>query len=215
MDGVLVDSYHAHLESWQTLAAEQGRFFTEDEFARTFGRTTRDIIESLWGGSPAEADDIERMDRRKEELFRHLVARQFPAMDGARELIRALHDSGFRLAVGSSGPPENVDLVLEHLEARDLFDAVVNGRDVTRGKPDPQVFLIAAVRLGLMPGRCVVVEDAPAGIEAATRAGMASVALLSTGRKPEDFGGVAPGLVVRSLRNLTPAMLSALADRRS
>ncbi len=133
-------------------------------------------------------------------------------MDGARELIRALHDSGFRLAVGSSGPPENVDLVLEHLGARGLFDAVVNGRDVTCGKPDPQVFLIAARRLGSMPRRCVVIEDAPAGIEAATRAGMASVALLSTGRTREDFGGVAPALVVRSLRDLTPDMLRALVD---
>jgi beta-phosphoglucomutase family hydrolase len=214
MDGVLVDSYQAHFESWKALAAEHGRSFSEEDFARTFGRTSRDIIESLWGASRIAAADVERMDQRKEALYRERVARDFPEMDGASDLIDALREAGFALAVGSSGPPENVDLVLARLGPRHLFDAVVTGRDVSRGKPDPQVFLLAAERLGVVPLRCLVVEDAPAGIEAATRAGMASVALLSTGRRAEDFTGVSPARLVRSLRELTPDVCARIIDRR-
>jgi len=213
MDGVLVDSYQAHLESWQALAAEHGRSFTEEEFARSFGRTSRDIIQSLWQGLAVHDADVRRMDERKEGLFRQRLARHFPAMDGVPDLLVSLHAAGFRLAVGSSGPPENVDLVLDRLGARALFDAVVNGTDIERGKPDPQVFLLAADRLGVPPANCVVVEDAPAGIEAATRAGMRSVALLSTGRRAEDFQHVAPTLMVASLRELTPKALAAILKR--
>jgi beta-phosphoglucomutase len=214
MDGVLVDSYEAHFDSWRDLAAEHGRTFSPRDFARTFGRTSRDIIASVWGGAPLSAAAIERLDQRKETLFRVRLARQFPAMDGAPELLHALAAAGFRIAVGSSGPPENVDLVLDRLGARDLFDAVVNGHDVTHGKPDPEVFLLAAARLGVAPVRCVVVEDAPAGIEAATRAGMSSVALLSTGRIRTDFDDVAPSLVLGSLRDLSPGIFEALVERR-
>ena len=123
-------------------------------------------------------------------------------------MLRSLHDAGFRLAVGSSGPPENVALVLDRLEARDLFEAVVTGEDVTRGKPDPEVFLIAAKRLGVPPARCAVIEDAPPGIAAANAAGMTSVGLLSTGRKPDDLA--AARIVVQSLGELSPQVLRDL-----
>ena len=103
-------------------------------------------------------------------------------MAGARELLAQLLTAGFRLAVGSSAPPENVDLTLAEMNIRHLFGAVVNGQDVTRGKPDPQVFLLAARRLDVPPRRCVVVEDAPVGIAAAKAAGMAVVGFASTGR---------------------------------
>jgi len=213
MDGVLVDSYRAHFESWETLAAEHGIAFPEDHFARTFGRTSRDIIRMTWGGRAIGDAEIQELDARKERLYRAIIARDFPAMDGATELVSALRTDGFRLAVGSSGPPENVDLVLEHLGGRRLFDAVITGMDVERGKPDPQVFLLAANRAGVEPRASVVVEDAPPGIEAASRAGMASVALLSTGRIREEFGSVRPDLIVQSLRELTPARLRMLIEQ--
>ena len=103
-------------------------------------------------------------------------------MPGAEGLLQSLFDAGIALAVGSSGPPENVDLTLDRLRKRPLFAATVHGMDVTRGKPDPQVFLLVAQRLGIPPQHCVVVEDAPLGIAAAKAGGMASVGLASTGR---------------------------------
>jgi HAD superfamily hydrolase (TIGR01509 family) len=136
-------------------------------------------------------------------------------MDGARELIDQLRAAGFRVALGSSAPPENVTLALEKL-GRHLFDATVNGMEVERGKPDPQVFLLAAARADAEPRRSVVIEDARPGIEAAQRAGMASVALLSTGRHEEDFAGLHPDLMIRSLRDLSADILAKLiAARRS
>jgi beta-phosphoglucomutase len=212
MDGVLVDSYRAHFESWRRLAEEHGVPLTEQRFARTFGQTSREILRTTWP-RPLSDEEVRRFDDRKEELFREIVARDFPAMDGARPLVEALRKAGFRVAVGSSGPPENVDLVLSRLGGAGLFDAVVHGRDVHRGKPDPEVFLLAAARAGVSPAAAVVIEDAAPGIEAATRAGMASVALLSTGRAESDFRAVHPDLVVASLRDLTPPILQAVIER--
>ncbi|KPK84442.1 MAG: hypothetical protein AMJ81_05560 [Phycisphaerae bacterium SM23_33] len=209
MDGVLVDSYHAHFESWLALARECDFEFTEQDFATTFGRTSRDIIAHFWGeGLPDKR--IAEMDLRKEALYRDLIRRDFPAMDGARELIRALYEAGFRLAVGSSGPPENIQATMEGLDMGECFSATVTGQDVTRGKPDPQVFLIAAERLGLPPHRCAVVEDAPAGVEAANRAGMASVALTGTASREKLAHA---DLAVDSLLELSPEAIAALITK--
>lgn len=212
LDGVLIDTYRAHYESWRLVAEENGVTFSERDFARTFGRTSREIIRLQWTGLTLSDERIQAIDDRKEELYRDLVAHDFPAMDGARELIDALRAAGFRLAVGSSAPPENVQLAVSHLGGPRLFDAVVHGRDVRRGKPDPEVFLLGAERMGVAPRACAVIEDAAPGIEAARRAGMASVALVSTGRTETELLAASPLIVVTSLRELTPGTLSALID---
>ena len=209
MDGVLVDSYGAHLESWRALAAEEGLPFDREALTRMFGRTSHEMIGELW---PDRAADSQRLSRRKEAIYRTLVERSFPAMPGAAELVAALDEAGYALALASSGPPENVELALERLGVRERFDAVVTGRDVELGKPDPQVFLLAARRLGLPPERCVVVEDAPVGVEAAHAAGMTAVVLLSTGRRREDFAGCRPELVVSGLAELHPGRFGELIE---
>ncbi len=176
MDGVLVDSAAAHLRSWQLLAQECGGVVTEQQFAKTFGRQNRDIIPTLFG-EVSEAR-MQALADRKEEIYRELIRERTPIVEGAVELIRALHGSGVRLAVGSSGPRENIALVLSALGAHDCISVVVSGADVTRGKPDPQVFSLAADRLGVSPSRCVVVEDAPVGVQATRAAGARVVAVL-------------------------------------
>jgi beta-phosphoglucomutase len=208
MDGVLVDSYRAHWESWHFMADELGKGLTEEQFVSTFGRTSREIIAEHWGANALTPQEIAEFDRRKEALYREIVARKFPATDGAADLIRDLHSAGFRLAVGSSGPPENVALAVERLGAGAYLSVLVTGQDVTRGKPDPQVFLLAAERLGVAPVNCAVIEDAPVGIAAANSAGMASIALLSTGHTAESVA--AARLIVRSLRELSPARIGDL-----
>ena len=115
MDGVLVDSYQAHFASWAALAAEHDVPFDERRFASTFGRTSRDIIRLLWGEKCSDEAAIASLDDRKEALYREMIASDFPAMDGARELLASLRAAGLPLAVGSSGPPENVDLAIAGL----------------------------------------------------------------------------------------------------
>jgi beta-phosphoglucomutase len=209
MDGVLVDSYRAHFASWSRLYHELGVPYSEAAFAADFGRTSRDILKRQFGELSDER--IRALDERKEAYFRDELRRHFPAMDGAVELIDALSADGFLLAIGSSGPPENIALCLEKLNRREKFGAVVTGADVTRGKPDPQVFELAAERLGVPPSLCAVVEDAVHGVEAAKRAGMISIGL--TGTAPRERL-VTADLVVDQLRELSPQRIGELVGGR-
>ncbi len=176
MDGVLVDSAAPHLESWRQLAAEHGSEVTDAQFALTFGRQNRDIIPILLGEQAVPR--WRELADRKEELYRSLVSERPPIVEGAVELVRSLHQSGFRLAIGSSGPLVNIELIVAAMDVADCFKVIVSGDDVQRGKPNPQVFTLACQRLDLSPDRCVVVEDAPAGIEAAIAAKTKAIAVL-------------------------------------
>jgi beta-phosphoglucomutase len=205
MDGVLVDSYRAHFESWKRLAAAHGVQITEEQFASTFGQTNRQIIPRFWGVSGQEAD---RWGDRKEQYYRELLQTDFPEMDGAGDLIAALAAAGFRLAVGSSGPPENVEVVMRCLPNARLFTATVSGAEVQHGKPDPEVFLLAARKLGVRPSCCAVIEDSLSGLDAARRAGMTAIAI--TGTTPREKLEAAADLVVDSLRRLSPGRIKSL-----
>jgi beta-phosphoglucomutase family hydrolase len=206
MDGVLVDSYDAHFASWQGMYKELQIEYSEEDFAADFGRTSRDILARRFGDT-LTADRIRELDERKEALFRDYLRQKFVAMDGAIELIDSLSADGFRIAVGSSAPTANIALCLEKLGRGNKVSAIVTGQDVTRGKPDPQVFLLAAERLGVAPKYCAVVEDAVHGIEAANAAGMRSIALSGTANRAQL---AAAALVVDSLRELTPDRLRKL-----
>ena len=204
MDGVLVDSYDAHYESWRRLAAEQGAGYSREQFARSFGRTSREILAEDWP-VPLRADQIPAADRRKEELYRRIIRADYPGMPGATTLVAALHDAGFALAIGSSGPRANIEVVLEQTQVGDWFGAVVSGEDVHRGKPDPEIFQIAAARLGAAPDRCAVIEDAPLGVEAARRAGMTPIALTGTATREQL---AAAACVVDRLDELCPGRIA-------
>ena len=210
LDGVLVDSYQAHYESWRRFAAEQEFAYSQQQFAATFGRTSREILAHHWPRK-LSAQEIAAADDRKEELYRQIIRENFPIMPGARELVRGLHAAGFRLAVGSSAPPANVELSLDLLGLRELFGAAVTGRDVTHGKPDPQVFLLAAGRLALPPNNCAVVEDAPAGIQAALAGGMTAIAITGTVAREQLSSA---HLVVDRLEQLTPVKIERLIRDR-
>ena len=206
VDGVLVDSYDAHFRSWRDVLIEHGLDMTEDEFAQTFGRTSREIIARFWGDgvAPGRAREI---DDRKEALYRQIVAEAFPVMDGAVELIDALAAAGFALAVGSSAPPENVVQTLDALARRDSFAAMVTGRDVTRGKPEPEIYLTAAARLGVQPREMLVLEDSEAGTRAAHAAGAHIISI------PHEFSAAQDFSVAKAIaRSLTDPVILGLLE---
>jgi beta-phosphoglucomutase len=209
VDGVLTDSYQPHFLSWRRMFGELDVEFTEETFRGTFGRTNRDIFGELYQGGLTE-DQIRQWGDRKEMLYREIIAETFIAALGAVDLIDALHAAGFKLGVGSSGPPENIEVTLAKLGRADRFSAVVTGADVERGKPDPQVFTLAGQRLGVPPERCAVVEDAPQGVEAANRAGMTSIGLTGTTTREKLSHA---RLVVDSLSELTPGRIERLVTR--
>jgi beta-phosphoglucomutase len=205
MDGVLIDSEQAHFESWGALAGELGCSVTHADFLKTFGRQNRDAIPMLFGIT--EAARIRELSERKEWLYRERIRGRVPAYADAAPLVRACHAAGFKLAVGSSGHPENVKLAIDEMKIADCFSTVVTGNDVTRGKPDPQVFLLAAERLGVPPRSCVVIEDAPAGIDAALAASMKAVAV-TTCHPPDKLTHA--HRLVDHLGQLTPDALRQL-----
>ncbi len=190
LDGTLIDTYEAHQAAWRDACARNGIELTPAMFAWSFGRTNPSIIRRFWqdaGRPEPDAETIDRVADQKESEFRAELVRRFPAMPGVPELMEGLHAAGFGIAIGTSAPRENLDLALRELGVAELVTASVCGPEVAHGKPDPEVFLLAASRLGVDPSRCVVVEDAGAGIDAARAGGMASIGLVSTGRTPEEL----------------------------
>lgn len=179
MDGVLVDTAPFHWQAWERLSGEADFHMAHDNFRRTFGWRNEEILRDLLGPDIAD-EQVAALGDRKEALYRDAVRSRVQPLPGAIELLRTLREAGFGQAVASSAPRANVDLILEELEIGADFDAVLCDRDVERGKPDPQVFLRAAERLGVDPARCLVIEDAVMGVRAAKRAGMACLAVSTT-----------------------------------
>jgi len=204
MDGTLVDSEEFHWLSWRDTMAAEGIPITHDQFVVTFGQRNDSIL-PRWLGADAMADRIQRVGDAKEELYRRLVRESGLApLPGAAEWVRRLQRENWRQAVASSAPRANLDVVLEVIGLRGCFQAVVSAEDVTAGKPDPQVFLTAAARLGASPSQCVVVEDAAAGVEAARRAGMRSIGVSRKSTLAADIAAsslteLAPDVFVRLL----------------
>jgi len=207
MDGVLVESAQFHYQAWKRIWADElGIELSEHDFRKNFGQRNDTIIRDMLGDN-VPAETIERLGTQKEIYYREAVKGNVRPLPGALELLKALRADGFCCAMSSAAPRANVELILSELDAYSLFDALVTYEDVTRGKPDPQVYLLAAERLNVPPMRCLVLEDAVAGVEGAKRAGMACIAVTST--HPRESLTRAD-LVVDSLTEVTPDIIRRL-----
>jgi len=179
-DGVIVDSSAHHRSSWKRLAEEEGRKLPDNYFAVSFGMKNEDILPKVlkWTRDPKE---IARLSERKENLYRELVRREgIEPLPGVAAWLKLLRQSLIPCAIGSSTERLNIDCVLEQTELGQYFDEIVSADDVSRGKPDPQVFLLASEWIEVPPHRCVVFEDAPVGLEAARAGGMKSIGIATT-----------------------------------
>ena len=179
MDGVIADTAPYHLKAWQEVFREREVNFTGEDFRHTFGQRNDTIIKSTLGGDISQRE-MDAIASKKEKKFRRRIKERITPSSGAIELMTSLRKRGFQMALASSAPMENIQLVIETLGISDCFQTIICDRDVTEGKPSPQVFLLAAERLGVEPGDCIVIEDAVAGVTAAKRAGMYCLALAST-----------------------------------
>ena len=201
-DGVIIDSAAAHEKSWELLAAEKGGLpLPTGHFRAGFGRRNESIIPDIlgWSCDPAE---IARLGARKETIYRDIVRDTLKApLPGVRELLEDLRREGIPCVIGSSAPRANIEPVLEKLGLRGHFSAVVCGEDVRRGKPAPDVFLLAASAAGCAPGRGVVFEDALVGIEAGLAGGFAVIGVATT-HSPSVLSTARPTRIVRSLTEL-------------
>ena len=208
LDGTLVDSAGHHWVAWRDTLAAEGRRVEPSDFANSFGKRNDEILRELFGAGIA-VDWIDRVSAAKEQAYRRrLRERGLEALPGAFDWLARLREAGWKQALASSAPRPNIDAVFEALSLERYLDAVVSADEVGRGKPDPAIFLEAARRLGCAPARCVVVEDAPAGLEAARRAGMPAIGVLSS-----HHLALEADLVVSSLDALPPSAFDRLLVR--
>jgi beta-phosphoglucomutase family hydrolase len=193
MDGTLVDSAEYHWQAWRDAMSREGFPVTRGQFLATFGQRNDSILRQ-WLGAKATPDLIQRIGEAKEALYRQLVREHgISPLPGALEWVALLHRQSWGQAIASAAPRANVETILDVLHATECFEAIVSADDVHRGKPDPEVFLIAAIKLGVAPEHCIVVEDALHGIEAARAAGMKSIGV------SENAKHLPANIVVRSL----------------
>jgi beta-phosphoglucomutase family hydrolase len=207
MDGVLVDTFEPHFQSWRLTFETLGHTLTLEEFRKTFGMNNRLILPTILGYELEESDFL-RISEQKEALFRQVVRGNVKILPGVLDWLERFKQLGLKQAVASSGPLINLEVLLEEMGIEDRFDAVTSGATL-KGKPDPAVFLLAAEQLGVKPESCLVIEDAVAGVEAARRAGMKCVAVLTT--NPAEKLADAD-VIVRNMEHFTGEMLSFLFD---
>lgn len=206
LDGVIVDSSAFHEGSWNIWAKEYEVTLPEGFFKKTFGMRNVNIIPTYLFPH-ATQEESWRMSNRKEEIFRELCAGKIVLLPGVHALVLAAHKRGVPMAVASSTERKNIDLILQATGINQYFQAILASEDVQRGKPEPDVFLAAAERLSYSPSKCVVVEDAIVGIEAAKKAGMACLGVATT--HPAAYLGQADRVVTR-LTEITIDDLSQL-----
>lgn len=200
MDGTLVDNMDVHTEVWLRMLREQGvEIDAETLRPRMSGKTNARILREFIGDH-LSPQHVAALVERKEAIYRTLYAPHLEPVAGLLPFLEASQRLGVPMAVATSAGMDNVHFVLDGLALRDFFRVVVSDEDVERGKPDPEIFLLAAERLGIPPHRCLVFEDSPSGIEAAGRAGMGVVALATTAA-PQEFAFLEP--VVRVARDFT------------
>jgi len=208
-DGVVIDSSSHHEDSWELLAEEVGKPLPPDHFKRGFGQRNAVIIPEIlnWSQDPVE---IERWSLRKEALYRDIVAeRGLIALEGARELIEELNEAAIPCVVGTSTERANVEMSFDLLSLQGKFSDMTCSEDVSRGKPDPEVFLKAAAKTGLPPAQCFVIEDTAHGVEAALAGGMKAIGVATT-RPAEHLADA--HLVAKDMTELNLAIIQSLFE---
>jgi len=185
LDGVIADTFQFHFKSWRKICEEFGRDLSVDEFRTiVFGRRGEESAKILFDGKIKD-EEIKKIGTRVDEIFRDIARGKLKSVDGAIEFLKILKENGVKIALATSAPDENVELIFDELNLYGLFDTVVTSKDVQRGKPAPDIFILSAERLNCRAERCIVFEDSIAGLISAKNAGMIAIGVETTLRKDE------------------------------
>jgi beta-phosphoglucomutase family hydrolase len=205
LDGVLADTGEFHFQSWNKALNEFGIPFTRTFFQSHFGQNNRSTLALLLGETPTP-ELLTEISDRKEQYFRSLTRGQVQLLPGVRQWLDSFSQAGVKMAIASSAPQENIEVLVDELAIRNYFDALISGH-LLPGKPEPDVFLQAAQQIGASPASCVVIEDSIAGIQAARRAGMKCLAVTTT-NPPEALQNA--DWIVERLEDLDPGKFASL-----
>ena len=205
MDGVIIDSERVHFAAYRKLLEKNGKRITEEQYKPWFGIQPRVTIRNFLGVE--DEAKLKEMALEKDQYFREFARKELEPMDGALESLRKIKSYGYKVALATAATWGNTELILDKLFLHDFFDAVVTAADTKKGKPDPEVFIKAAEKLGVIPENCIVVEDSKHGIEAARNAGMKCIAVATT-NKPDEL--TMADKVVKGIGEITLNMLKGL-----
>jgi beta-phosphoglucomutase len=207
MDGTMVNNTPYHLKSWQALFKKHGLGDLQPQtyYTEISGIPIIDTLKGLF----ADADEaiLKSLLKEKEDLYREFYTPYIAPVNGLENLLIELKDAGFKLAIASSATADDIDFVLNHVQVRQYFDVIIDGNRVSKGKPNPQIFLKAAADLNILPQDCVVFEDSMAGIKAANAAQMKVVGI-TTGQPADKLQP--SSLVITDFTELTVEKLEAL-----
>lgn len=170
MDGVVVDNHKYYFKAWMAFAHKHNFELNEQIYRDKFnGKTNADLFYMIFGA--VTPDQMKKYADEKEGMYKELYYPHMKAHTGLIDFLETLKKHKIKIALGTSAPTSNVDFTLDNLKLRQYFEVIVDGHQVERGKPDPQVYQLCAMKLGLEPKECVVFEDSLAGLESGERAG--------------------------------------------
>ncbi|RLE47829.1 HAD family phosphatase [Candidatus Woesearchaeota archaeon] len=209
MDGVLVNTIPFHKQAWKAFCKKYNFEYSEEELNRILpGKTTAHLLRLLFGKDLSE-EEIKRLAQEKGEFYRGFSYKNLELIKGAVPFLEELTKNKIPIAIGTSGSPNNVSFIMNNTPLKNYFEVIVDSSQVTKSKPDPEVFLTAAKKIGAEPKDCIVFEDSLAGIEAAKRAGMKAIGLTTTHPREElneadlvidDFSEISLDLIKRFLK---------------
>ncbi len=209
MDGIIADTSQYHHKGWQIVFRKRGINYTEADFRRNTGKRSDTIIREVLGEKIPQ-NEITELIQEKDETFRQLMGGNIKLFPGVLKLITSLKEHDFKIAIASSAPMENIQLITQSLKIANYFDAIISGWEVTKGKPHPQTFLLAAEKLGVETEDCIVIEDAISGVTASKRAGMRCIAVTNTTSREELREA---DLIIDTLEEITVDDLTRLLDQ--
>lgn len=184
LNGTMIDDMPYHVKAWHEILNSLGANISLDRMKQECYGKNDELLERMFPGRFSEAEK-RRMSYAKEEAYQAAFRPHLKLLEGLPAFMEASHAQGIRMAIGSAAIMFNIDFVLDNLDIRKYFDAIVSADDVVHSKPHPETYLACAERLAVEPSRCLVFEDAPKGVESAARAGMQAAVILGMHEKDE------------------------------
>jgi beta-phosphoglucomutase len=211
LDGTLIDNNLYHIKAWKEYLKRNGRELSEEEYKANFnGRTNRDVVEYLYGRKMTDQEAAPYY-LEKEAMYRELYQPYISPVPGLLPLLEQLHARHIPMAIATSGITVNIEFMFNHLPIKQYFKEVIHSSHIKKGKPDPEIYLISAQKLGVEPSNCVVFEDALVGIKSAKEAGMKVIALTTTHSSDELSGA---DLIIEDYTQLNVDLMDQLVQAK-
>ena len=215
MDGTVIDNMEYHFKAWRRIVDELGGKLDDQALRKQLYGKNEEVLRRIFGDNAFSQQELEDISERKEEYYRALYKDHIQLIAGLHEFLESAYQLNIPMALGTASYIRNIDLVLDTLNIRKYFKAIVSAGDVTKSKPDPETFLLAAKRLNMPAANCIVFEDVPKGVEAAANAKMNTV-VITTQHKAEEFDGCSNVLkIIPDYAGLEPKdLMQRLTNKR-